>query len=404
MRSNKNPSTHLTRTMAVLATLSAACSGPDGRDAAGFSGGGPGTSATSNDAPTSNEGTTIGGSTSPDVSTAGETSGNGETTHTDTASINTNTTSVNTNSTSSDSTGNDSGTTGEACNDLPDNLVGPEYTLGPKFAEHFAIYDLGDVPGINGLLGGSVISASDPDVLLIVGSTGFPPAQLFKIGLARGACGHITGFVGVAQAIADVPQATSVMFARDDLLLLTTHPTSQLYQLIPGENAPSYSYDFDVMKEVQHIASGISLVPASYGLSMPTLCFSSYPSGAFTCGEIKNDGPLIALSDLKQMSTYAFVGNGFAYVPDELEWPGFAPHSLIGSATPLKGIYAYRCDKNGIPIFETGEAFVNGGTHNVSIDPVAGDVLISALKAYIPPGDAQVKRLLLVRPRALIAN
>lgn len=399
MKPNKSTSTHLARTTAVLTILSAACSGPDGRDGAGFTGGSPGTSATSIDAPTSNEGTASGGSSSSEVSIAGESSGSGETSPTST-----NNTSVNTNSTSADATSDDSGTTGEACNDLPDTLVGPEYTLGAKFAEHFAIYDLGDVPGITGLLGGSVISVLDPNILLIVGSTGFPPAQLFKIGLARGACGHITGFVGVAQAIADVPQAASVMFARDDLLLLTTHPTSNLYQLIPSENAPSYIYDFDVLKEVQHIASGISLVPTSYGLPLPTLCFSSYPSGAFTCGEIKDNGPLVELTDLKQMSTYAMVGNGFAYVPDELEWPGFAPHSLIGSATPLKGIYAYRCDKNGIPIFETGEVFVNGDTHNVSIDPVAGDILISALKAYVPPGDVQVKRLLLVRPRTLIAN
>lgn len=401
MRSNKCNSKRLT---AALAILSAACSDRDGRDGAAFTGGFPGATTNSTGVPTTSEETAITGSTGPDVSATGASVGSGETTHTDTTAINTNTTSVDTNTTSVDPTSSGSGTTGDACNDLPDTLVGPGYTLGPKFAEHFAIYDLGEVPGIDGLLGGSVINVSDPDVLLIVGSTGFPPAQLFKIGLARGACGHITGFVGVAEAIADVPQATSVMFARDDLLLLTTHPTSQLYQLISGENAPSYIYDFDVMKEVQHIASGLSLVPASYGLSVPTLCFSSYPSGAFTCGEIKNDGPLIALSGLKQMSTYAFVGNGFAYVPDELEWPGFAPHSLIGSATPLKGIYAYRCDKDGIPIFETGEHFVNGDTHNVSIDPVAGDVLISAVKAYVAPGDVQFRHLLLVRPRPLIAN
>ncbi len=404
MRSNTSTSTCLTRTTAILAVLAAACSDQGGRDGAGFTGGSPGVSANSTGALTTSEGTAFGGSTSPDVITAGEGAGDADTTHTDTTSATTTTTSADPNSTSGDSTSSDSGTTGEACDDRPDTLVGSNYTLGPKFAEHYAIYDLGEVPGVSGLLGGSVINVADPNTLLIVGSTGFPPAQLFKIGLARGACGHITGFVGAAQAVADVPQATSVIFARDDLLLLTTHPTSQLYQLKPGEDAPAYSYDFDVMKEVQHIASGISLVPASYGLSAPTLCFSSYPSGAFTCGEIKNDGPLIALSGLKQMSTYAKVGNGFAYVPDELELPEFAPHSLIGSATPLKGIYAYRCDTNGIPIFETGEAFVNGDTHNVSIDPVAGDVLVSALKNYIGPGDSPFNHLLLVRPHTLIAN
>jgi len=387
----------MTGTTVILALLAAACSEQDGRDGAGFMGGGLGTTDTTGTTtngdhhPTSSEGAVVGGSTSADVITTGDSTGSGETT-------------TGTDTTSGDSTSTDAGATGAGCNDVSGTLVGPEYTLGPTFAEHYGIYDLGEVPGVEPLLGGSVISASAPDTLLIVGSTGFLPARLFKIGLTRGACGHITGFTGVAQPIADVPQATSVMFARDNLLLLTTHPTSQLYQLVTGETTPSDIYDFDVMKEVQHVASGIDIVPADYGLPVPTLCFSSYPSGAFTCGEIKDKGPLIELSGLKQMSTYAMVGNGFAYVPDELELPGFAPHSLIGSGTPFKGIFAYRCDDDGIPIFESGETFVGGETHNVSIDPVAGDVLISALKVYHFPGDVPFNHLLIVRPRTLIAN
>lgn len=395
MRPNMSSLTRrMTRASAILAIFAAACSEPGGRDIAGFMGFDPGTTGlttTSDHSPTSSEGSAVGGSTNADVITTGDTTGNGETT-------------TGADSTSGDSTSNDAGTTGSVCNDVPGTLVGSEYKIGPTFAEQYGIYDLGDVPGVEGLLGGSVISSSAPDILLIVGTTGFPPARLFEIGLTRGACGHITGFTGVAQPIADVPQATSVMFARNDLLLLTTHPSSLLYQLVTGETIPSDIYDFDVMKEVQHVASGIAIVPASYGLPVPTLCFSSYPSGAFTCGEIKDKGPLVELSGLKQMSTYAMVGNGFAYVPDDIELPGFAPHSLIGSGTPFNGIFVYRCDDDGIPISESRETLVDGDAHNVSIDPVAGDVLISALRVNYSPGDVPFNHLLIVRPRTLIAN
>lgn len=372
----------------VLGLLTPACVAPEGRDGTGFVSGNLGTVTGSDGTPTSSVGTTSGESTGSASAGSSESTGHAETTTSSGASAS-----------SGGSTSNEPGTTGEACDDPPGIPVGPEYSLGPKFEDHYAIYDLGEVPGVDGVLGGTVIRSSDPDSLLIIGSSGFPPAQLFKIGISRGTCGHVTGFQGVAQAIADVPQAQSIIFAGGELMLVTVTPTNRLYQVLLGEDTPLSTYDFDVMKEVQHSASGIGVVPTSYGLAVPTLCFSSYPLGAFTCGELKLEGPLAELVGLKELSTYG-PGNGFAYLPDDLHLPVFAPNSMLGSTTVFDDVVAYRCDKDGIPIYESGEPFVIGHTHNVSIDPIAGDILVSAVDYDGTP----FNHLLVVRPRTLIAN
>jgi|JI10StandDraft_1071094.scaffolds.fasta_scaffold19507_2 hypothetical protein len=386
----------ITTAAAVVSILVIACSEPARRDEAEFTTPNP----NSPDASTSSGGApTSDGPDSP-TSTSSSTSAPDETTTDDMATIATTLNTEATQESTLTSSGGDESTTGEHCDDHPDTLIGPEYSLGPKFAGHYTIYDLGEVPGIEGIIGGTVIGSADPDSLLILGPPSLPPARLYTIGLARGSCGHITGLVGIAQPIADVPQAESVIFVRDDLMLLTVDPTNKLYQLKVGESTPATTYDFDVLGEVQHTAAGIGIVPADYGLPVPTLCFSSYPTGAFTCGELKTTGPLAEISGLTQMSTYSSTGNGFTYVPDDLQLPGFASHSLLGSESGFGDVVAYRCDNHGIPIYESGETFVTGGTSNVSIDPTTGDIIISTLHW---PGEP-FNHLLLVRPSALTPN
>ena len=385
----------MTASIIALVIHTSACSDHEGRDDAGFGGGSPATGGSSDGTPTSGGGASTDGSTSS-TSTG---TGTGTSTSTSTSTGTGTSTSTSTGTSTSGSTNNEPGTGGEACNDPPGTPVDPKYSLGPKFADHYGIYDLGEVPGNDVMIGGTVIKSSDPDVLLIISAPGLPPAQILRIGLTRGPCGHITGFQGVAQAIAEVPQAQSIIFANEDLMLVTVTPTNRLYQILSGDDTPSLAYDFDVMKEVQYSASGIAIVPKSYGLGVPTLCFSSYALGAFTCGEITAKGPLVEFSGLKKLSTYG-PGNGFAYLPDDLNLPVFAPHSMLGSTTVFDDVFAYRCDKDGVPIFESGEPFVVGDTHNVSIDPIAGDVLVSTINY---PGDP-FNHLLLVRPRTPIAN
>lgn len=378
-------------TAPLLALLASACAAHEGRDGTGFGSGNLDTSTGSEDAPTSTIETASGESTSPASSSAGaSTSHEGTTSGTGTSTS------------TSGSTSDEPGTTGEACDDPPGTPVGPTYSLGPKFQDHYAIYDLGKVPGIDARLGGALIKPADPDNLLIIGNPGLPSAQLFKIGLTRGLCGHITGFQGSAAVVADVPQAQSILLAREDLLLITVTPSNRLYQLLNGANTPSWTYDFDVMKEVQYSASGIGIVPDSYGLPARTLCFSSWTLGAFTCGSIKTDGPLAELSGLTQLSTYSDADFGFAYVPESLDLPAFPPRSLLGSTS--SEVSAYRCDDDGVPIYDTRERFVDGESLNVHIDPVRGDVLISALKSFPKLGEDPFNHLLLVRPRKLIAN
>lgn len=381
--------THTTATL--LALLASACAAQEGRDGTGFGSGNPDTSAGSEDAPTSTIETASGESTSPAISSA------------DTSTSHEGTTSgIGTSTSASGSTSNESGTTGDACDDPPGTPVGPNYSLGLKFQDHYAIYDLGEVPGIDACLGGALIKPTDPNNLLIIGNPGIPSAQLFKIGLTRGLCGHITGFQGSATVVADVPQAQSLLLAREDLLLITVTPSNRLYQLLNGANTPSWTYDFDVMKEVQYSASGIGIVPDSYGLPARTICFSSWTLGAFTCGSIKTDGPLAELSGLTQLSTYSDADFGFAYVPESLDLPVLPTRSLLGNT--ISGVSAYRCDDDGVPIYDTKEHFVNGDSLNVHIDPVQGDVLISALEAFPKLGEDPFCHLLVVRPRKLIAN
>ena len=95
------------------------------------------------------------------------------------------------------------GSGGAACEAPPNQAV--DAVLAPEFAQHYTVYDLGPVPGVPDRLGGCVVAYDDPNTLLIAGASETPSGQIYAIGVERGPCGHILGFVGTATPVAAPP-------------------------------------------------------------------------------------------------------------------------------------------------------------------------------------------------------
>jgi hypothetical protein len=87
----------------------------------------------------------------------------------------------------------------------PPMPAGSEVELAPAFAPYYSAYVLGAVPGVPDPLGGTVVKAGDPSTLLVAGGSESDTGAIYAIGVQRGACSHIIGFVGSATKIADTP-------------------------------------------------------------------------------------------------------------------------------------------------------------------------------------------------------
>src|SRR5688572_28839694 len=78
-----------------------------------------------------------------------------------------------------------------ACSQPPP--AGPDVALAPPYDTLYAVFDLGPVPGVPSPLGGTAILATDPDTLLVAGSSENAAGAIYSIGITRDACGHIAG-------------------------------------------------------------------------------------------------------------------------------------------------------------------------------------------------------------------
>jgi hypothetical protein len=111
--------------------------------------------------------------------------------------------------------------------DPPPTPAGPDVELAPPFDELYSVYDLGPVPGVPNPLGGTVIAAGDDDTLLVAGASETESGAIYAIGVARDACGHITGFVGAAEVRAFTPYVdANLVYHGPALLLYTEWPST----------------------------------------------------------------------------------------------------------------------------------------------------------------------------------
>lgn len=285
----------------------------------------------------------------------------------------------------------------------PATPAGPDVQLAPEFVGLYAAYDLGPVPGVPNPLGGAVVQVDDHDTLLIAGGSESAGGAIYSIGVVRNACGHITGWEGVAQLVATTPYVdANLVYADPGLLLYSEWPQFTLSQLTAGTSAPARRTD---LRTIGMLADGDS-GPGGAGVVPPGLAAEgqlrlvTWPAGRWYHVDTAPDGT--GLLDVTTVAQSATIGNepgGFAYVPAGS--PGFTLQSIIVAEwrfdTSLDRVAIYDADDNGDPVPTSRREFFTRFPRpwGAYFEPVTGDYLflswgtgedhVYIVQGFVPP-------------------
>lgn len=335
--------------------------------------------------------TTTSGSTMAVSITDAATSTTGTASTTSTTST---TTDPDTTTSSTGHPGTDSSTSGGMmdCADTPPTPAGPEVELAPAFIDFYKTYALGAVPGIpeGSRLGGCVIAADDPNLLLVAGDSEAATGKIWAIEVVRGNCQHIVGFKGVAQPIADTPYVdANLVLVASGLMFYTGWPVNQISQLLPGEAAPAVTTDMAGLG-VESAVSGLGFVPPGYvdAGGMRTI---TWPGGKWYHLDREPSGDTFALTAAQQTAELINGPGGFAYIPSGS--PGFMVDHLIVSEWSVDTVGVYEVDASGDPVAPTRKDFFTKfpGPWGAYFEPLTGDFLfltwgLGIDKVYIVQG------------------
>ncbi|MBL9103646.1 MAG: hypothetical protein JNL82_22050 [Myxococcales bacterium] len=293
-------------------------------------------------------------------------------------------------------TSTDDATTAPDCSDQPPTPAGPEVVIAPEFADLYTTYELGQVPGIppEARLGGCIVAKDDPGSLLIAGFSEDPVGKLYKIGVERGACDHIVGFVGTAEVVADTPYIdANLLYVQSGLLFYPEWPVNILSQLLPGSFVADRSTDMEALG-VAYSISGIGFVPPN--LADPGGMRSlSWPGGEWYHLDRAPDGELFTISNPLQTATLAGGPGGFAYVPPGS--PGFATDHVIVAEWSADTVGVYQVDAVGDPMERTRKDFFTAFPRpwGAYFEPLTGDYLfltwgagmdrVYIIQGFMPP-------------------
>lgn len=264
----------------------------------------------------------------------------------------------------------------EQCSDTPAKLAGAEVQIAPAFADSYKTYELGPVPGIpiEAKLGGCVIAHDDPNSLLIAGYAEESNGQLFRIGVERGNCGHIVGFIGEAKSVAQTPYIdANLLNLKSGLLFYSEWPKNRLSQLLPGGAAPARSTTLDDLGVANSIG-GIGFVPPGYA-DAGGLRLLSFPGGEWSHLARAPDGELFKVFGPNKTATLPNGPGGFAYIPKGS--PAFAVDHVIVSEWDNNTVGTYEINGEGDPLVDTRKDFFTEfpGPWGAYFEPQTGDFM-----------------------------
>jgi len=275
--------------------------------------------------------------------------------------------------------------------------------LAPPFDTIYRVYDLGPVPGVPSPLGGTVVRAGSHDKLLVAGSSESASGAIYEIGVQRGACGHITGFVGTASLVASAPYVdANLVYLDPSLLLYTEWPQYTLSQLAGAATTADRRTDLRTLGMPTTGDSG----PGGLGIVPPGLAAAgqlravTWPGGRWYHVAHQPDGNLITVPSITEMGILPNQPGGFAYVPAGS--PGFTSQSLIvaewRSDATLDRVAVYDVDASGDPVTTTRREFFEKFPRpwGAYFEPVTGDYLflswgsggedrVYIVQGFVPP-------------------
>ena len=281
--------------------------------------------------------------------------------------------------------------------------AGPDVQLAPPFDALYSVYDLGPPPGIPNPLGGTAILASDPSTLLIAGASERPEGAIYRIGVCRDSCGHITGLVGSATVYATAPYVdANLVYASPDLMLYTEWPEFMLSQLATGSTFPDQRTDlrtFGMPSSDDQGPGGVGFVPPGLAAA-GELRLVTWPIGRWYHVALTAGAPVMTVTGITQTTTVPTEPGGFAYVPAGS--PGFTTQSLILAEwrrfDPTQDrVAVFDVDAQGDPIVTTRREFFSRFPRpwGAYFEPVTGDYLflswgtgqdrIYVVQGFVPP-------------------
>ncbi len=395
--------------LSALALLASGCSGDDaGTDATATAGSTAVVSTTANDTSgvatsSGSSGSTTGASTAGTATMGDATTAGGTTAGTATTAMTSATGDTGTSSTSA-TTGAPTTGTEESCFDELPVPAGPEAVLAEEYVGTYFAYDLGPVPApgdtVLPRLGGLVIAPDDPNTMYIVGPSEVPDAQLHKIGVERGECGHIIGFVGEAEFVLTSPYLDLMVNGPMDTVFISHYPTQGLSQYLPGADALSSNVTLAPLSGNQS-PGGINFVPPGYP-DEGMLRVMSFPLNHAAPGEwhhvdISHNGVDYDLAPLQKTVEIEHGPGGFAYIPEGS--PLFPEQRIIVTEwlSNPQSVSSYAVDDEGDPIPETRKLFFESfvkpwGSY---FEPETGDYMflqwenmpdhIYIVQGFVPP-------------------
>jgi hypothetical protein len=287
--------------------------------------------------------------------------------------------------------------------DVPPNPAGPEVAIAPPYDELYTIYDLGTVPGVPNPLGGATISMTDPNTLLIAGSSEYASGAIYAIQVQRGNCGNILGFAGSATVYAYTPYVdANLVYTASGLMFYTEWPQYNLSQLLPGATSPARvtnlgAFGIDTISDQG--PGGVGLVPPSL-TAAGELRIVTWPVGTWYHVGLVPDGSLFTVTSLTEIVQVPNNPGGFAYVPAGS--PGFPDQAIMlaewnVSNSDLDRVAAYDADAQGDPIVSTRREFLSRFPRpwGAYFEPVTGDYLflswgtgmdrVYIVQGFVPP-------------------
>ena len=129
-------------------------------------------------------------------------------------------------------------------------------------------------------LGGCVVKHDDPNTLLVAGNSENSSGAIYSIGVQRGPCGHIIGFVGSAQLVANTPYVdANLIYGPGNLMFYTGWPVFLLSQLPDGATSPARETNLTTIGMNSTGDSG----PGGLGYVPPPLAAAGQMRTEFVC-------------------------------------------------------------------------------------------------------------------------
>lgn len=250
-----------------------------------------------------------------------------------------------------------------------------DVVLAAPFDTLYTTYDLGPVPGVPSPLGGTVVSSTDPNTLLVAGGSERADGAIYQIGVTRDGCGHIIAWNGTATLVASAPYVdANLVYATPDLLLYTEYPVHQLSQLRTGSTEPDRRTDLSAIG-LSSSAGGVGFVPAGV-TAAGQLRLMTWPDGTWYHATTAPDDDLLSVTAVE--ATTAVLPNGpggFAYIPAGS--PGFTTQGLIVAEWSYNTVAVYDVDDQGDPQVDTRREFFSSFPRpwGAYFEPVTGDYM-----------------------------